>query len=106
MQCRAAALVAPQLAAACRSLPQLAALAASDREAGRAAVQQHGPAEVADPVAFRHQLHYSRTWLLLSTRRYRSDGVAPRGFAFGLPAIRVDGDDLLLEPEPEPLPSP
>jgi 2-oxoisovalerate dehydrogenase E1 component alpha subunit len=30
-----------------------------------------------------------------SDDQYRSDGVAPRGFAFGLPAIRVDGNDLL-----------
>jgi len=30
-----------------------------------------------------------------SDDQYRSDGVAPRGFAFGLPAIRVDGNDML-----------
>jgi len=30
-----------------------------------------------------------------SDDQYRSDGVAPRGFAYGLPALRVDGNDLL-----------
>ena len=30
-----------------------------------------------------------------SDGQYASDGVAPRGFAYGLPAIRVDGNDLL-----------
>lgn len=27
--------------------------------------------------------------------QYASDGIAPRGLAFGLPTIRVDGNDLL-----------
>jgi len=27
--------------------------------------------------------------------QYKSDGIAPRGYAFGMPSIRVDGNDLL-----------
>ena len=27
--------------------------------------------------------------------QYKSDGIAPRGIAFGMPSIRVDGNDLL-----------
>ena len=27
--------------------------------------------------------------------QYSGDGVAPRGLAFGMPAIRVDGNDML-----------
>ena len=27
--------------------------------------------------------------------QYKSDGIAPRGVAFGMPSIRVDGNDIL-----------
>jgi len=30
-----------------------------------------------------------------SDEQYKSDGIAPRGIAFGMPSIRVDGNDLL-----------
>jgi len=30
-----------------------------------------------------------------ASEQYSSDGVAPRGFAYGMPTIRVDGNDLL-----------